>query len=304
MKNLVLLAFSLSICLFVSDVSAQEKGSYDDRAFMAKDDDKWSIGLSVGALLYDNLGYSTYYSSDITEGQILDVGQFPISADAPSFTLSGQYNPNSGGGSFDTSIMYTKHKVSESSDAIADFRKVILLTGGNYHFGQTDSAVRPYVTADFGVAFNNVDWGEGHLPIGYAGGSGDGDGDDSHRASPAADALGYATGGHTHTPKGDDNSLNGGHGPYDDELVNNVDNWASSIVSSVGAGVDVKLGSVELGLLYNYLFTAGYHLNYEWTRENADVSNIGYQSRFNVDDLGGHRVEVKATVPVVLFKKR
>ena len=285
MKKLILSI----IFLFVLSVHAQDRGGYDDRAFY-NDDSGWSIGLSLGALLHDNLQYQTQFSSTFTnEKALLDIGSLLINQIGPSLQIDGRYKPNEGSTSFDTSIMYAQHRMSEVNYDLASLNKIIVFAGGNYHFGEDTQVVTPYVALDFGVSFNNINWDEGHIPIGYATvGSTE---DNTTQADYADNSVGY---------KNSSDEIEGKSGRWccHDEQINSIENWATSIASQIGVGVDFKLGSVELGILYNYLLTNGYDLNYEWIKGDDDTE---YSSRFNVNALDGHRVELKTIIPFELF---
>ncbi len=293
-----LIVFAI-LSFVVSSVHAQETDSYDDRAFYDDKGSGWSVGLSLGALLYDKLSYTTYYSSNRTEdiGPIINTGSFPISSVSPSFTISGQYHPETSNASFDTSIMYAKHEISEADDDIASLNKVALLAGGNYHFGDKSSSIRPYVSLDFGLSLNNIDWDEGSIPVRWAGGTTVDMNEDTTRADRADSfALGYKA-------QGDDDMPGEGGSSEHDIEIRDVDNWAASIVSQIGAGVDVKLGAVELGLLYNYLLTNRYDLNYGGT-STGDGGVLEYDTKFDAGALGGHKVEVKLNIPVEIFQNK
>lgn len=263
MKKLVLLTTYLSItCLFISNSYAQNV-TVDEKEFI-KDNSGWNIGLSIGALLYDQLQYRTY-SSELTSelGWISsETGQSSIRQTIPAVTIAGQYKSNESDASFDTSIMYVQHKLNEANDDLASLNKIIMLFGGDYNFSKETSDINPYVTVDFGAAFNNIFWSEGNIPIVY------GNSDETNNTSENES----------------------------EEVIKDVEKWAMSIVSQVGAGVNVRLSSVELGVLYNYLLTNGYNLYYSWTKDDVE-----YLSRFDFSDLGGHKVELKITVPVHIF---
>ncbi len=230
----------LIICLFVSNAKAQIRDYYDDRVFYY-DDYGWSIALSLGTVLYDKLNVSNQ-----GETSTLAAGEYDLKETLlPSFTLTSEYKPYKGP-SFDTSITYFKHNIQgtgESAEDIGNQNKLIWFVGGNWHFDDIFSFMTPYVTSDYGLAFNNIGLNE----------------------------------------------------PNEEQ-----EKWAMSHAGQVGAGIDVDVGPIELGALYNYIFTKGFKLYYG-SGDSANEDNG--QHHDNIGSLYGHKIELKGTIKPSIFNE-
>ncbi len=83
------------------------------------------------------------------------------------------------------------------------------------------------------------------------------------------------------------------------ENVELLDDSSLSLATQAGAGVDINVGPVKLGLLYNYVLTNGYELELILpapvqipNSEGAALKGYG----FDFDSLGGHKIELKGTI--------
>ncbi len=264
----------LVVIQFFALSAHSQQNMYDDRIFYGELEG-WSLGVSIGALLFDRLDFDvngTTNVGDDTNSDSMQVSSATGYSDltqtipVPAITLVGEYRPYRGLSlGIEGSYFQQEHDgaielciladVNEGSDVFlcndndvffdGKSRSILLLAGGNYFFGNR-TVITPYLTADVGA-------GGTLLQLNSA-----------------------------------------------DQDATIVDDWGYHSVIQAGGGFDVDLGPVTLGAAYNYILLNEHNLyqneQMSVTNESGGITNLDVTNRFTMRELGGHRVDLKLSV--------
>lgn len=243
---------------------------YDDSIFY-EDVEGWSLGFSIGTLLFDRLDFDVDGNAIVGEGstestQVLAASGFSDltqTVPIPSFTLTYEYRPHNGlsfgiEGSYfqqDHTGVIDSCFLDESSEVgntplcggvpfDGTSRNALLLAGGNY-FVANNTTITPYLTADAGVGLNFLKL---NSPDGIV----------------ILDDLGYQT------------------------------------VIQTGAGFDVDLGPVTLGAVYNYALFGEHFLSHNGQfvipGDSGTSTSLDVRNEFSLKQVNAHRGELKISI--------
>ena len=260
MKRLLLL---LGVCLFVSNAKAQIRDYYDDRVFYY-DDYGWSVALSLGTVLYGDPGI---YFSD------------------PEPPTLGKVLWGTGADSNGNAILLWQTELKETllpsftlTGEYKPYKDLSFDTGLTYF--SHDLEIVPSDNA------NNINRDGGSIKklIWFVGGNYNFD-ELLPRITPYVTAdFGLALNFANIKLKTQDSNTS---------LIDESGTALSS-AAQTGAGFDVNVGPLRLGLLYNYILTGDYTVTLPLRLDES--SQPPTTANFDFDSLGGHKIELKGTI--------
>ncbi len=261
------LFFILLIQVFSFSTHSQVRDLYDDDRVFYYDDFGWSLGLSLGTVFYGvrDFNFGSEYDFDGQDEEveaILLPSTFELKETwIPAFNITAEYKPYKGL-SFDTGLGYFQHDI---------FRSVVQ-DGPEISIDGSQKTITFFVGGNY--YFDNSSVVTPYLSTDFG------------LATAIVDAKMSAK------------LLEEDTGTSLDFTIGYLDGWDISPAAQAGVGLRFDLGPVNLGTLYNYIFTDGYMLSLDRTRDSVLEEDIpeNFDVNLETNSIGGHNVQLKVEI--------